>query len=457
MGFFTKKSSSGGMMNVIRCDEKEYLVWKWRPNNQELGASKRENGIRYGSSLRVKDGEMAVFVYSKSGGDNQDFIMGPFDETIKTANFPVLSNIVGLAFGGDTPFQAEVYFINLASNVQIFFGVPYFDVFDPRFPDLPVPIAVRGALTFNITDYKGFIKNNRLINFDLKDFKSQIKSAVIKYVKGVVTNIPSDHAIPIVQMERKILEINEIIEKYIAKRFVNDFGVNLKAMDIEAIEVNKSTTEYKELKRLTADITSNTILSQSEVNIQNLKDSQRINTENMEETLRIQREEAQRAQRLQTEQNFIGAHALNKQAEVMKTAAASLGEMGGSIGGGEGGGFNPATMMTGMMMGGALGGQMAGVMNQMGQHMNQTMQQGMQTPPPLPQVSYYVYTNGQQVGPFNMNQLSAMAQSGQLTLDSYVWKQGMAQWDFVKNTELANLFNNQPPVAPPPPPFPPKM
>ena len=228
-------------------------------------------------------------------------------------------------------------------------------------------------------------------------------------------------------------------------------------MDIEAIEVNKSTTEYKELKRLTADITSNTILSQSEVNIQNLKDSQRINTENMEETLRIQREEAQRAQRLQTEQNFIGAHALNKQAEVMKTAAASLGEMGGSIGGGEGGGFNPATMMTGMMMGGALGGQMAGVMNQMGQHMNQTMQQGMQTPPPLPQVSYYVYTNGQQVGPFNMNQLSAMAQSGQLTLDSYVWKQGMAQWDFVKNTELANLFNNQPPVAPPPPPFPPKM
>ena len=82
-------------------------------------------------------------------------------------------------------------------------------------------------------------------------------------------------------------------------------------MDIEAIEVNKSTTEYKELKRLTADITSSTILSQSEVNIQNLKDSQRINTQNMEETLRIQREDAQRAQRLQAAQSFIGAHALN--------------------------------------------------------------------------------------------------------------------------------------------------
>ena len=455
MGLFSKKGDNGGLMNVIRCDEKEYLVWKWRPNNQELGQSTRENSIRYGSSLRVKDGEMAVFVYSRPDGTCQDYIMGPHDDIITTANFPVLANIVGLAFGGDSPFQAEVYFINLASNLQIFFGVPYFDVFDPRFPDLPVPVAVRGTITFNITDYKNFIKNNRLINFDLKDFKSQVKSSVIKYVKGVVTNIPTQHSIPIVQMERKILEINEIIEKYIAERFTNDFGVNLKAMDIEAIEVNKETAEYKELKRVTADITSNTVLTQSDVNLQNMRDTQRINTENMEETLRIQREEVQRAQRLQTEQNFIGAHALNQQTEVMKTAAESLGEMGGNVGN-DSNGFNPASMMTGMMMGGALGGQMAGVMNQMGQQMNQSVQQGLQTPPPMPQVSYYIYTNNQQTGPFNMSQLVTMVQYGQLLPETYVWKQGMAQWEMAKNTELVTLFNNQSRVVAPPP-FPPKM
>lgn len=455
MGLFSKKGDNGGLMNVIRCDEKEYLVWKWRPNNQELGQSTRENSIRYGSSLRVKDGEMAVFVYSRPDGTCQDYIMGPHDDTITTANFPVLANIVGLAFGGDSPFQAEVYFINLASNLQIFFGVPYFDVFDPRFPDLPVPVAVRGTITFNITDYKNFIKNNRLINFDLKDFKSQVKSSVIKYVKGVVTNIPTQHSIPIVQMERKILEINEIIEKYIAERFTNDFGVNLKAMDIEAIEVNKETAEYKELKRVTADITSNTVLTQSDVNLQNMRDTQRINTENMEETLRIQREEVQRAQRLQTEQNFIGAHALNQQTEVMKTAAESLGEMGGNVGN-DSNGFNPASMMTGMMMGGALGGQMAGVMNQMGQQMNQSVQQGLQTPPPMPQVSYYIYANNQQTGPFNMSQLVTMVQYGQLLPETYVWKQGMAQWEMAKNTELVTLFNNQSRVVAPPP-FPPKM
>lgn len=34
MGLFGK-GKSGGLMNVIRCDEQEYLVWKWRPEGQE--------------------------------------------------------------------------------------------------------------------------------------------------------------------------------------------------------------------------------------------------------------------------------------------------------------------------------------------------------------------------------------------------------------------------------------
>lgn len=436
-------------MNVIRCDEKEYLVWKWRPNNQELGQSKRENAIRYGSSLRVKDGEMAIFVYSSSNGSH-DYIMGPHDDIIKTANFPILSNIVGAAFGGNSPFQAEIYFINLSNNIQILFGVPYFDVFDPRFPDLAVPIAVRGSLMFNISDYKGFIKNNRLIDFSLQDFKSQVKSAVMKYIKGVVINIPQSNAIPVVQMESKILEINEIVEKYISKRFVDDFGVNLKALDIEAIEINKDTNNYKELKRVTADIATTTTVAQSEINIQNLKDSQRINAENLEETLKIQREETQRMQRLQTEQSYIGAHALNKQAEVMNTAANSLGQMGGNIGG-DNGNLNPASMMTGMMMGGALGGQMAGMITQMGQNVNQTMQQGMHCPPPIPQTVYFIYSSGQQKGPFDINALKTMIKSKEVTLETFVWKQGMPQWEAIKNTELSSLFLEQLSSGTPPP------
>jgi membrane protease subunit (stomatin/prohibitin family) len=446
MGLFSNKSE-GGLMDVIRCDEQEYLVWKWRPSG-EANSTKKENSIRYGSSLRVKDGELAIFVYKQKDGEMQDFIVGPHDQTIKTANFPILTSIVGSAFGGNSPFQAEIYFMNLSGNMQVRFGIPYFDVFDPRFLDFAVPMAARGTITFNITDYKGFIKLNRLINFELDDFNKQIKDAVTKYVKGVITNIPADKGMPVLQMERKILEINDIISGYLKSRLENDFGVNMKGFDLAAIEVDKESEGYTELRKMTAEQTMKTTVAQTDVNIKNLEDMQEINAKNMEETLRVQREEAQRAQKLQTETNFIGAHALNQQTEVLKTGAESLGNMGNMDLGGGGGGLHPAGMMTGMMMGGAMGNQMAGMMNQMGQNMNQQQN----TPPPPPQIQYNVSVNGQTAGPFNWQQLQQMVQNGQLTKNTHVWKQGMAGWELAGNVqELANLFGAIPPPPPPPP------
>ena len=434
-------------MNVIRCDEQDYIIWKWRPDGQVVNTTTRENSIRYGSSLRVKDGEVAVFVYKSKDGPVQDFIEGPFDQTIKTANFPVLSSLVGLAYGGESPFQAEVYFINLAGVNQVKFAVPYFDVFDPRLPDHGVPVAVRGTMTFSVADYHRFIKLHRLVDFNREQFIRQIRDAVGRYVKGVVINIPDEAGIPAVQMERRVMEINERVEKSLKERMEVDFGVRLGAVDIAAIEIDKESPYYAELRQLTAGNTARTLNAQTDVNIKNLQDMQSINAENMAESLRIQREEAQRAQRLQTETNFIGAHALNRQTDVLQTAAQNLGTMGTldmGGGGGQGSGMNPAGMMTGMMMGGAMGQQMA----QMMQGMGQRVQGAMNTPPPMPNVQYYVSNNGQQAGPYTMQQLAEYARSGLVTPQSYVWKQGMTQWTPAGAVqELAPLFG--PPAAPP--------
>jgi membrane protease subunit (stomatin/prohibitin family) len=442
MGLFT--SSEGGFMDVIRCDEPDYLVWKWNPSGNGEN-TKKENAIRYGSSLRVKQGEVAVFVYSKDGGEIQDFIVGPHDETIKTANFPILSNIVGTAFGGQSPFQAEVYFINISGNNQLKFGIPYFDVFDPRFNDFSVPVAVRGTLTFNLTDYRTFIQLNRLIEFNKEDLFNQIKDAITKRIKQVVTNLPSETQRPVIQLERNILEVNERVTPEIQQRLSTDFGLNLKALDISAIEIDKESEDYQKLLAITANQVTKTIDAQSEVNIKNLVDTQEINAQNLEETLRVQREEAQRAQKLQTETNFINTHALNQQADVLKTAAGSLGTMGQV--GGEGSGMNPAGMMTGMALGGAMGNQMAGMMNQMGQNINQNQQ----NPPPLPtSVSFFVVLNGQQAGPFSMAELTQLVSNSQLTKETHVWKAGMGNWEKAESVpDLSMLFAHVPPPIPP--------
>lgn len=443
----------GGLMNVIRCDQEQYLVWKWRPEDQSANSTSRENSIRYGSSLRVKQGEVAVFVYQQKNGPLQDFIEGPYDDILKTANFPVLANLVGAAWGGSSPFQAEVYFINLQKNNQVRYGLRIERMFDPRFRDFPVPVSVRGTITFNITDYKSFITKNRLVNFELNQFYNQIKDAITETIKKIVLKIPKEKKKNLIEIEDEIGTIHDRVQKELSKILEEIYGVNLMLINISAIEIDQTSSNYRELARLTKDMVTETLLAQKDVNIKNLKDAQRINTENMEESLRIQREESQRAQRLQSETTFIGAHSIDIQADVLKAGAQNLGQMGtmdlGS--GGSGGGMNPAGIMTGMMVGGAMGQQMAGMMNNLGQQ----MQGGMNTPPPVPQVQYHVLINGQQSGPYQTPQLLQLVQNGQLTQQTYVWKPGMVNWDLAGNIqELTVFFVSQTPPPPPPPPIP---
>ena len=455
MGFFGKKSE-GGMLDVIRCDEAQYLVWKWRPSG-EANTTRKENAIRWGSSLRVKEGEVAVFVYQQENGPNQDFIEGPFDDTIKTANFPVISSIVGSAFAGKSPFQAEVYFINLSANIKVNFRTPYFDVFDPRFTDFPVRLVAGGSYRFNITDYRAFIKLHRLINFEVEQFSDNVRDAVLKQIKGIIANVPADNSIPVLQIGNKLLDINALIGPRVGKVFAEDFGVNLQSLDLTSIEIDKETEEYRQLRSVTADLEIATRQKQSEINIRNLDDTQAINAENLSETLRIQREQAERLAQLQTQQQFLAAHQINQQAAVLSAAANNLGAMGemnAGSGSGSGGGLNPVGLMAGMAVGGAMGGQMANMMNSVGQ----TMAQATMTPPPLPQAAYHVSINGQNSGPFAIGQLQQMAQAGQFAANVHVWKAGMANWELAGNVaELAPCFAQAaPPPFPPPPPMPPQ-
>lgn len=433
MGLFDKIRNDGGFMNVIRCDEPSYLIWKWRPEGAQPG-SNRENEIRWGSSLRVKDGEVAVFVYKQNNGTVQDFIVGPFDSILETKNLPVLADIIGLVYDDKSPFQAEVYFINLAQIVQVKFGVPYFDIYDPRFMDFGVPVAVRGTISFKITDYREFIKLHRLNTFTLADFQLQIRDAVTRYVKDVVANAPATNNIPVVQIETKTGQINDVVEMDIGERLQEKFGVLVSGVDISAIEIDKSSDGYRHLMSVTKDVTTTQVHAQ---------------TEDYIERLRIQREEGQYAQHKQTQSANIGAFQVEKQAEVGVAGADALGQMGangaGGVNlGGDSTGFNPAAMMAGIALGGAVGQNIAGTMNGMMSGVNQ------QVPPPIPTVTFHVAVNGQATGPFDMNTLTQMISSGAITRETLVWKAGMTNWEQAGEvSEFQSLLGTTPPPVPP--------
>lgn len=436
MGLFSKKQNAGGFMDVIRCDEPSYLIWKWHPAGSQRGENLRENAIRWGSSLRVKDGEVAVFVYRQPDGTLEDFIEGPFDQMLGTKNFPVLASILGLAYDEESPFQAEIYFINLAQIIQVRFAVPFFDIYDPRYGDFGVPVAVRGTVTFKVSDYRGFIKLHRLNTFVLSEFQDQVKDAVIRYVKNVVANAPIENGIPLVQIETKTAMINDLSEQLIKDRLREDFGVDVSGVDIGAIELDKSSEGYRMLMSVTRDIAGAKVQAE---------------TQDYIERLRIQREEGQYALHKQTQTANIGAFQVEKQAEVGVAGAEALGKMGengaGDIDLGGGGGLNMAAVMAGMAVGGAVGQNVAGTMNQMMQGVNNPMQGAGSVPPPVPAVAYYVAVNGQATGPYDMQTLQNMVTAGQVTKESLVWTNGMEQWLKAGAVEpLIRLFPEIPPV-----------
>jgi len=451
MALFDRHKRTGGFMDEIRCDEPSYLIWKWHPSGSQLGDTVRENSIRWGSSLRVKDGEVAVFVYKQKDGTMQDFIVGPYDQIIKTANFPVLASIVGLAYEGGTPFQAEVYYINLAQIIQVKFGVPFFDVYDPRFEDFGVPVAVRGTISFKISDYREFVKLHRLNSFRLEDFQVQIRDAVCRYVKDAVANAPAANNIPLVQIESRTSQINDIVEYDLGERLRETFGVAISGIDIGAIELDKSSEGYRQLMSVTKELAGATAKAETEARIRDIHAKQRIEAEHYEGTLRIQREEGQYAQHKQTQTANLGAFQIEKQAEVGVAGAEALGQMGANgagdvnLGGG-GDGFNMAAMMASMAVGDAVGQNIAGAMNNMMGGINQQATSGS-VPPPIPVVAFHVAVNGQATGPFDIPALQQMSAAGQLTANSLVWKTGMTEWVRADSVdELKGLF--MPPVPP---------
>ena len=431
------KQRAGGFMDVIRCDEPSYLIWKWHPEGSISGQNSRENAIRWGSSLRVKDGEIAVFVYDQKNGIMQDFIEGPFDQILQTENLPGLASIIGLAYQGGTLFQAEVYFINLAQIIQVRFGVPYFDVYDPRFTDFGVPVAVRGTISFSVTDAMRFVKLNRLQNFSLDDFQKQIRDSVCRYIKDAVANAPAIHSIPVIQLESKIAQINDTIEFDLKTRLNESFGVTVSGVDIGAIEIDKSSDGYHQLMSITRDVTA-----------------ARVNAETTDyvERLRLQREEAQYLIRKQTQSANLGAFQVEKQAEVGVAGAEALGQTGISGNGGANLGsssdsLNMGAVMASMAVGSAIGQNIAGAINNVlgdGHQVPQSV-----TPPPIPTVAYYIAINGQAKGPYDIPTLAQLSMNGQLNSDTLIWKKGTPNWEPAGSfSELKDIFESAMPPIP---------
>src|SRR5205814_3834521 len=80
-------------------DSRDTLSWRFPDEDR---------AIKRGAQLIVRESQVAQFVYLGQFGDT----FGPGKHTLTTDNIPILTKLASWKFGFESPFKADVYFVN---------------------------------------------------------------------------------------------------------------------------------------------------------------------------------------------------------------------------------------------------------------------------------------------------------------------------------------------------------
>lgn len=341
-----------------------------------------QNEIKNNAKLIVREGQTAVFINEGQLAD----VFTPGTYTLNTQNMPILTTLKGWKYGFDSPFKAEVYFVNTHLFTDEKWGTKNpITLHDERFG--LVEIRAFGTYAYKIKDAGKFIID----------------------IVGTDNNFTN-------------FEINEHLKSLIATRFTNTVGqANL---PIELYAAN--TTELSETCRDVMQTEFGSVgISLEKFYIENVS---------MPEDLKKEIFEYSRIDKLDLDK-------LTKFKTAKAIEAAALNE-GGTAGAGMGMGMG---FVLAHQMGGMMNPQMGGQ-----QQVPMQAQGGVIPPPMPVAVQYFYASNGQQAGPVTIEQLRVLFANRTINKDSLIWKQGMQQWTALQEVEELKSFlgGNTPPPLP---------
>src|SRR6056297_2436335 len=106
-----------------------------------------QNEIKNNAKLIVREGQTAVFINEGQLADV--FTAGTY--TLNTQNLPILATLKGWKYGFDSPFKAEVYFVNTTQFVDLKWGTQNpIMLRDPEFG--PIRLRAFGLFTMRVSD-----------------------------------------------------------------------------------------------------------------------------------------------------------------------------------------------------------------------------------------------------------------------------------------------------------------
>lgn len=197
------------------------------------------------SQLIVNESQDAFLV---SGGVYE----GPFPagrHVLETKNIPILRALIGLPFGGQSPFSAEVWFVNKTVNLSVRWGTPDpIQLKDPAY-DIMVPVRAFGQYGIRIIDSKKFLLRlvGTLSRFDSKTLAEYFKGVFLSKIKVEIANAIIRKKISVLEISTDLSSIADSLKKSLDVD-VDDYGIELVQFNILSINVPEDDPAVIRLK-----------------------------------------------------------------------------------------------------------------------------------------------------------------------------------------------------------------
>ena len=222
------------LIQVIKyeAEDDNMFVWKY-PSDQ----------VRLGAQLIVNEGQKAIFV---KGGQALD-IFEPGTFTLTTGNIPLIDKLINLPFGGDTPFAAEIWYINTTVKRDLTWGTPSpIPLMDSN---LGFPVSARsfGKWGARIIDVRSFV--TQIVGSQSFADATKINDY---FIGEIIQSLTSNLSSAITSGQTSILQISSFLTPLskssadLIKIEFDKFGVELVNFNIESINI--PTDELKRIQ-----------------------------------------------------------------------------------------------------------------------------------------------------------------------------------------------------------------
>lgn len=209
-------------------------VIEYEGNNDVLVYKYPHSDFSTMSQLIVRESQEAILY--KDGKMLDAFAPGKY--TLHTGNIPLLSKVVNLPFGGNSPFKCDVYFVNKATALDYKWGTKTKTrVMDMHY-QLMLDIGASGVMGIKVCNPYDLMRKIVGTQSELRAescldyFRENISAKVKEYIAKIMRKPEMDFLI----LETCLSDFSEAVKKQLNQLFL-DIGVELYNFVIETIKI----------------------------------------------------------------------------------------------------------------------------------------------------------------------------------------------------------------------------